>query len=226
MFLRFVILRKREKDGEICFNILVSRTGLRKKRRKRMNWIFFYERTESRGSLGWDEPISMFSTVVIMLVLVCVSLLTGIAEWVLRNFGVISWIVMLAFFAIAILKALAYYPRSKRVLAIICMLGSQLTFGFFVLLTLRDLALVAKEGLAGLIGFVFLAPLYALGLTICYIPNQVGRDYSNETWAPVMDALVTPGLIALACKIFWLLRFCPASMACADWGLRARTGVG
>ena len=90
----------------------------------------------------------------------------------------------------------------KPVLVTVCLLISQVTYAFFIMLTVRDLSLVGKEGIMGLIGFAVLVPFYAVGLGICRGPNMLSCSVGDEPELYILDAFATPGLIALACWIF------------------------
>lgn len=77
-----------------------------------------------------------------------------------------------------------------------------LGFAFFVMLMARDLALVAAEGVLGLVGFIFLVPLYGIGLGICRAPNMLSYSVTEDPSLLVIDAVATPVLIFITCWIF------------------------
>jgi len=149
------------------------------------------------------EPIGMITSIVLFLIILCTALLSGSADALLENFSGICWIIALVFVVLAIIQVnRALKHKANPISAFICPFISQLTFAFFVMLMARDLALVASEGILGLFGFIFLVPLYGIGLGICRCPNMLSWGVTEDPGLLVIDALATPALIALACWIY------------------------
>lgn len=149
------------------------------------------------------EPIGMITSILLFLIILCTALLSGSADALLENFTGICWIILLVFAVLAIVQAnRSIKYKANPVAAYICSFISQLSFAFFVMLTARDLALVASEGVLGLFGFIFLVPLYGIGLGICRAPNMLSYGVSEDPVLLVLDAIVTPILILAACWIF------------------------
>lgn len=158
------------------------------------------------------EPIGMITSIILFLVILATALLSGSANALLDNYSGICWLILFVFAVIAVIHAnKCIKAKANPVLAYICSFISELTFAFFVMLMARDLALVASEGVLGLVGFIFLVPLYGIGLGICRTPNMLSSGVTEDPSLLVIDAFVaTPGLILLACWIFGFFDSIPA----------------
>jgi len=160
------------------------------------------------------EPVGMITSIILFLIILATALLSGSANALLDNFSGICWLVLLVFAVIAVVHAnKCIKAKANPLLAYICSFISELTFAFFVMLTARDLALVASEGVLGLFGFIFLVPLYGIGLGVCRAPNMLSSGVTEDPSLLVIDAFVTPVLILLACWIFGFFDSVPAVWA-------------
>jgi len=149
------------------------------------------------------EPVGMITSIVIFLIILATALLSGSADALLENFSSISWIVLFVFIVIALFQAnKCIKHKANPLIAYLCQLISNLCFGFFVMLTMRDLALVASEGVMGLFGFIILVPFYGIGMGICRCPNMLSSGVTEDPTLLLIDAVGTPALILLACWIF------------------------
>lgn len=149
------------------------------------------------------EPIGMITSILLFLIILCTALLSGSANALLENYSVICWIITLVFVVLAVVQVnRAIKQKANPIAALICPFISQLAFAFFVMLTARDLALVAAEGVLGLFGFIFLIPLYGIGLGVCRCPNMLSWGVTEDPGLLVIDAIATPILVALGCWIF------------------------
>lgn len=160
------------------------------------------------------EPIGMITSVVLFLIILCTALLSGSADALLENFSGICWIIALVFIVLAAIQAnRSIKAKVNPAIVLISSFMSQLTFAFYVMLTARDLALVASEGILGLFAFVFLVPLYGIGLGVCRFPNILSYGVANDPSLLVIDAVGTPILILIACWIFGFFDSVPAVWA-------------
>lgn len=157
------------------------------------------------------EPIGMITSILLFLIILCTALLSGTADALLESFSEICWIIALVFIVLAIIQVnRAIKNKANLIAAFICPFISQLAFAFFVMLTARDLALVASEGVLGLVGFIFLVPFYGIGLGICRCPNMLSWGVTEDPSLLVIDAVATPILVALGCWIFGFFDSVPA----------------
>lgn len=160
------------------------------------------------------EPVGMITSIILFLVILATALLSGSANALLDNFSGICWIILLVFGVIVVIHAnKCIKAKANPILAYICSFISELSFAFFVMLTVRDLALVAAEGILGLFGFSFLVPLYGIGLGICRAPNMLSSGVTEDHGLLVIDAFATPCLILLACWIFGFFDSVPSVLA-------------
>ena len=157
------------------------------------------------------EPVGMITSILLFLIILATALLSGSANALLDNFSGICWLILLTFVVLAVIQANRSVKfRANPAVAYICSFVSQLAFSFFVMLTARDLALVAAEGILGLVGFIFLVPLYGIGLGICRAPNMLSYGVTEDPGLLIIDAVVTPVLILIACWIFGFYDSVPA----------------
>lgn len=157
------------------------------------------------------EPIGMITSILLFLIILCTALLSGSADALLENYTEICWVILLVFVVLAIIQAnRSIKHKANPAVAYICSFISQLSFAFFVMLTARDLALVASEGVLGLFGFIILVPLYGIGLGICRGPNMLSYGVTEDPGLLVIDAVGTPVLILIACWIFGFFDSVPA----------------
>ena len=149
------------------------------------------------------EPVGMITTIVIFLVVLATALLSGVANSLSDHFSGVCWIILLIFAVLAVIQASRYIKnKANPVLAYICSFVSQLSFAFFVMLTLRDLCLVASEGILGLFGFILMVPFVGISIAVCRFPNIIGFGVTEDESTLLLDSVRTPVLVVICCFIF------------------------
>ena len=147
------------------------------------------------------KEVGFLETIIIVVIVTCTAFLSTGAEAVLENFGLISWLIIAVFCVIALIQGNKHTKEHQIApeLSYSCAFISQLTYAFLVILAARDLTLVASEGILGLFGIIFLAPITGIGLAVCKAPNIIACEDPNVI---VLDAIATPILSLLMCWIF------------------------
>ena len=149
------------------------------------------------------EPVGMITTIVIFLVVLATALLSGVANSLSDNFSGVCWIILLIFAVLAVIQASRHIKnKANPILAYTCSFISQLSFAFFMMLTIWDLCLVAGEGILGLFGFILLIPLVGISIAVCRFPNIIGFGVTEDQSVLILDALATPVLIVICCFVF------------------------
>lgn len=95
------------------------------------------------------------------------------------------------------------YVRSGvgRVLTVVCILISECAFTMFLLLCIRDIALVAQDGILGAIGGVISTAITCCLVPLAKAPYFMGLEMRGTAGA-FTNALLTPGIVALLCWFF------------------------
>lgn len=149
------------------------------------------------------EAVGMITTIIIFLVVLATALLSGAANSITDNFSGVCWIILLIFAVLAVIQASRHIKnKANPVLAYICSFVSQLSFAFFVMLTLRDLCLVASEGILGLFGFILMVPFVGISIAVCRFPNIIGFGVTEDQSTLLLDSVLTPVLVVICCFIF------------------------
>lgn len=149
------------------------------------------------------EPVGMITTIVIFLVVLATALLSGVANSLSDHFSGVCWIILLIFAVLAVIQASRHIKnKANPILAYTCSFISQLSFSFFMMLTIRDLCLVASEGILGLFGFILMVPFVGISIAVCRFPNIIGFEVTEDQSVLLLDAFATPVLVVICCFIF------------------------
>lgn len=149
------------------------------------------------------EPVGMITSIVIFLIVLATALLSGAANSITDNFSVVCLVILLIFAVLAVIQASRHIKnKANPILAYICSFVSQLSFAFFMMLTVRDLCLVASEGILGLFGFILMVPFVGISIAVCRFPNIIGFGVTEDASVLLLDAFATPVLVVICCFIF------------------------
>lgn len=149
------------------------------------------------------EPVGMITSIVIFLIVLATALLSNAANGISDNFSGVCWIILLVFSVLAVIQASRHIKnKANPILAYSCSFISQFSYAFFLMLTLRDLCLVASEGILGLFGFILMVPFVGISIAVCRFPNIIGFGVTEVHSVLLLDCLLTPVLVAICCCIF------------------------
>jgi hypothetical protein len=143
----------------------------------------------------------------------------GSANSILDNFSGVCWILLLVFAVLAVIQASRHIKhKAIPILAYFCSLISQFSYAFFLMLTVRDLCLVASEGILGLFGFILMVPFVGISIGVCRLPNIIGFGVTEDQSVLLLDAVATPILVIICCFVFGYWDSAPVVLRCLFGG--------
>ena len=151
------------------------------------------------GILGMFEALILFVAVLLM------ALADSAGTGVLNNFDTITVLALMASVGLTIWHTYKYHKNGVNAfIAFIFTLVSEVAGTLYILLCVRDVAIVAATGgfILNLLGVILSMPLAIITIAVVKFPNVLSVAAEREAGLVVFDGVGTLILVLLFCKFF------------------------
>lgn len=152
--------------------------------------------------------VTIPSTLILFVAVLLMALTDRAGNGILANFGTITTLTIIVSVGMAIWRTHRY--RKHRIsagttlAAFVFSLVSEVAGSLYILLCVRDIAVVAATGglVFNLLGVILSLPLAILSIAIVKAPSFFATAIDDEPMFAIIDGIVTVVLAAIACSIF------------------------
>lgn len=148
------------------------------------------------------------STLIIFVVVLLMALTDSAGDGILENFSIIIILTLIASVGMAIWRTYRYKKHristGVTVAAFVFSLISEVAGSLYILLCVRDVAVVAATGglLLNILGVILSLPMAIISIAVVKAPSFFASAIDEEPLFAIIDGIVTVVLVVIACGIF------------------------
>lgn len=149
--------------------------------------------------------IGTFETMILFVAVLLMALADSAGNGILNHFDLISALTLASALGMTIWLTYRYRKNGiNPVVAFLFTLVSEVAGSLYILLCIRDIAIVAATGglVFNLLGVILSMPLAVITIGIVKFPNFLASGIAIETGLVVFDGIATVILVILFCKFF------------------------
>ena len=149
--------------------------------------------------------IGMLESLILFVAVLLMAMADSAGTGILNNFDTITVLALVAAVGLTIWHTYKYRKYGvNTVVAFVFTLISQVAGALYILLCVRDVAIVAATGgfILNLLGVILSMPLAIITIAIVKFPNVLATAAERETSLVVIDGIATLILVLIFCRVF------------------------
>lgn len=151
------------------------------------------------------EIIGMLEALILFVAVLLMALADSAGTGILNNFDAITVLTLMATVGLTIWHTYKYRKNGvNTIVAFVFTLISEVAGALYILLCVRDVAIVAATGgfILNLLGVILSMPLAIITIAVVKFPNVLATAAERETGLVVFDGIGTLVLVLIFCSVF------------------------